>query len=325
MMQGETLLLQIPSRDVPMPTGISEEAKAILAAPRPPRFAYPAVEAIDEWRRMVAAMNAGMVPVLQARVGDVTAEVQDRVIGGVAVYDIRPPEVVSTDQRVIMDIHGGAYILGFGDACRAQAIGVAQDLGRKVISIDYRSPPDHPFPAALDDCLTVYRALIDNHGAGNIVVGGTSAGANLTAALILRARDEGLPLPAGAMLHTPHLDMTNGSDSLYANQGLDAVLSGPDLTSIREIYTAGHDIQHPYISPLFGDFTKGFPPTILSTGTRDLFLSDTVRMHAALRAADVPAELHVTEAASHGNFHGAPEEEHITREVRKFLASVWRG
>jgi monoterpene epsilon-lactone hydrolase len=77
------------------------------------------------------------------------------------------------------------------------------------------------------------------------------------------------------------------------------------------------------MSPLFGDLAKGFPPTFLSTGTRDMFLSDTVRFHAALRAADIPAELHVTEAASHGNFHGAPEEAHINREVRKFIAAVW--
>jgi acetyl esterase/lipase len=74
---------------------------------------------------------------------------------------------------------------------------------------------------------------------------------------------------------------------------------------------------------LFGDLGKGFPPTFLSTGTRDMFLSDTVRFHAALRAADIQAELHVTEGASHGNFHGAPEEEHINREVRKFVAAAW--
>jgi monoterpene epsilon-lactone hydrolase len=108
-------------------------------------------------------------------------------------------------------------------------------------------------------------------------------------------------------MHTPHLDMTNAGDSLYANQGLDAVLSGTDLTSVRKLYSGGNDLRNPYISPLFGD----------------LFLSDTVRMHAALRAADVRAELHITEAASHGNFHGAPEEAHINREVRKFLASLW--
>lgn len=139
---------------------------------------------------------------------------------------------------------------------------------------------------------------------------------------MLRARDEGLPLPAGLILHTPHLDMTNGSDSLHANRGLDSVLSGSDLTAIRAIYAPGADYTQPWLSPLFGNL-EGFPPTLLSTGTRDLFLSDTVRMHAALRAVDVDAQLHVVEAASHGNFHGAPEEDHVNREVRKFLTGIW--
>jgi acetyl esterase/lipase len=100
-------------------------------------------------------------------------------------------------------------------------------------------------------------------------------------------------------------------------------LSGSDMTSIRDVYAGGQDFRHPYLSPMFGDLGAGFPPTFLSTGTRDMFLSDTVRFHAALRRADVEAQLHVTEAASHGNFHGAPEEQHILREVRKFIAGVW--
>jgi acetyl esterase/lipase len=107
------------------------------------------------------------------------------------------------------------------------------------------------------------------------------------------------------------------------NRGLDLALSGADMTSIRAVYAGQVDFADPYLSPLFGDLASGFPPSFLSTGTRDMFLSDTVRFHAALRAVDVPAELHVTEAASHGNFHGAPEEEHVMREVRKFIAGLW--
>ncbi|MCB2076588.1 MAG: alpha/beta hydrolase [Novosphingobium sp.] len=315
-------MLHVPARDVPLPTGISAEARAILTAPKRDFPGYPEIGDIDGWRRYAHGMNAAMTGPMQAKAATVDADVTDREVGGVTVYDIRPGSVSDSDPHILLDIHGGAYIVGFGDACRAQATGVAGDLGVHVWSVDYRSPPDHPFPAPLDDCLTVYRALVEERGAHNIVVGGSSAGANLTAALMLRARDEGLPMPAGAILHTPHLDMTNGSDSLYANRGLDMVLSGSDLTSISAVYAPGQDYRNPYLSPLFGDLS-GFPPTFLSTGTRDLFLSDTVRMHAALRAHDIRADLHVTEAASHGNFHGAPEEEHITREVRKFLASVW--
>jgi acetyl esterase/lipase len=264
-----------------------------------------------------------MTPVMQARASNVDAAVTDMLVGGVKVYDIVPAGVDVDDARIYFDIHGGAFITCYGDACRAQATRVAADLGRHVWSVDYRTPPDHKYPAPLDDCLTVYRTLVECSGPRNIIVGGTSAGANLAAALILRARDEGLPLPAAAVLHTPHLDMTNASDSLQTNRGLDAALSASDMTSIREVYAGGQDYRNPYLSPLFADLVQGFPTTFLSTGTRDMFLSDTVRFHAALRAADVQAELHVTEAASHGNFHGAPEEDHINREVRKFIATAW--
>jgi acetyl esterase/lipase len=86
------------------------------------------------------------------------------------------------------------------------------------------------------------------------------------------------------------------------------------------LYADGHDLADPYLSPLFGDFTEGYPPTILSTGTRDLFLSNTVRMHRALRNAGIPAELHVIEAAPHGGFFGSsPEDAEIGREVRRFI------
>lgn len=314
--------LRLPERSIPIPTSVSAEAQAIMAQPRLPALPEPPVEDIDAWQRQAAAINAAMLPILKARVGEVDAVIEDIVVDGVTVYDIRPAGVSPDDPRVYLDIHGGAYIVGYGEACRAQATGVAHDLGRRVWSVDYRTPPLSRHPAALDDCLTVYRALVARSGTENIVIGGTSAGANLTASLALRIKDEGLPPPAAVVMHTPHLDMTNASDSLQTNRGLDMALSGSDMTSIREVYAAGQDFRHPYLSPMFGDLTN-FPPAFLSTGTRDMFLSDTVRFHALLRAADVAAELHVTEAASHGNFHGAPEEAHVFREVRKFIAGVW--
>jgi acetyl esterase/lipase len=316
-------MLHLPARDIPVPASVSPQAQAMMSAPRPPMPPEPPAGDIAAWRRHAAMINQAMIPVMQARAGSIEAGVKDILVRGVTVYDIVPAGVAATDPRVYLDIHGGAYITCYGDACRAQATGVAGALGRHVWSVDYRTPPDHKFPVPLEDCLTVYQALVEQRGARNIIVGGTSAGANLTASLILRARDEGLPLPAAAVIHTPHLDMTNASDSLQTNRGLDAALSGSDMTAIREVYAGGQDYRSPYLSPLFGDLSRGFPPTFLSTGTRDMFLSDTVRFHAALRAADIEAELHVTEAASHGNFHGAPEEDHINREVRKFLTSVW--
>jgi acetyl esterase/lipase len=164
-------------------------------------------------------------------------------------------------------------------------------------------------------------ALLQKQPAQKIVVGGASAGGNLAPALILRARDEGYPLPAAAVLLTPEADLTESGDSFQTNLGIDNVLT-ESLMPANLLYAGGHDLHDPYISPLFGDFSKGFPPTLLASGTRDLFLSNTVRMHSALRAAAVPAELHVVEGAPHGGFGGStPEDQALDREIRRFIHS----
>ena len=315
--------LHVPARDIPIPSTVSAAAQAILAMPKRPIPPYPPVEDLQAWRNLANGMNQAMLPVFEARAAHVVADVEELSVEGVRVFSVTPQGVALDARNIFLDIHGGAYIVGFGECCRAEAIALAGDLGVRVWSVDYRSPPDHPHPAPLDDCLAVYRGLLKQRDASEIIVGGASAGANLSAALILRARDEGLPAPAGVVLHTPGLDMTNSGDSVLANRGLDAVLPD-DMSSIARIYAGKHDYKHPYLSPVYGDFSRGFPPTFLSAGTRDLFLSDAARMHAALRAADIDAELHITEAASHGGFHGAPEEEHLNREVRKFIRMVWR-
>ena len=184
-------------------------------------------------------------------------------------------------------------------------------------------PPDHPFPAGLDDCVAAYRALLSKHRPEDIIVGGGSAGGNIASALLLRVREEGLPLPAAAVLLTPAVDFTGAGDTRYTNFGIDTVLSSR-TDAARDLYTNGHDPRDPYLSPIYGDFNKGFPPTILASGTRDVLLSDTVRLHRALRRAGIPAELHVLEAAPHGWFFGtAPEDAELDAEIKRFVDEHW--
>ena len=152
-------------------------------------------------------------------------------------------------------------------------------------------------------------------------VGGLSAGANLSAALLLRARDEGLPMPAAAVLLSPETDLTESGDSFFTNAGVDGMASHmqPNL-----LYAAGRDLTDPYISPHFGTYTADFPPTLLTAGTRDAFLSNAVRLHRKLRKAGVHAELHLLEAAPHGAFgNRTPEEAELDAEVRGFCERWW--
>jgi acetyl esterase/lipase len=212
--------------------------------------------------------------------------------------------------------------MGGGDLCTRTAVVAAGQVGARVWSVDYRMPPDHPYPTPLDDCVTVYRALLEERRPEEIVVGGVSAGGNLAGALVLRARDEGLPLPAAVVLHTGAFDLAHGGDSWNTNAGLDPLLDGSSTPCVM-LYAGDHDLKEPYLSPLYGDL-EGFPPTILLTGTRDMLLSDNVRMHRALRAAGVDARLHVWEAAGHGGFLGmAPEDAERGYEIRRFAHERW--
>ncbi|WP_436054231.1 alpha/beta hydrolase fold domain-containing protein [Phenylobacterium sp. LjRoot225] len=220
------------------------------------------------------------------------------------------------------DIHGGGFVAGGGEMCALTAKLKAADYGAEVFSVDYRMLPDHPYPAALDDCMAAYAEVLKSYPASAVVVAGASAGGNLAAGLMLRARDEGVPLPAGLLLLTPALDLTLAGDSHQTNRYLDVNLYG-GADFIRS-HAGAEDLEHPYVSPLFGNFALGWPQTFLMTGTRDLLLSDTVRMHRALRCAGVTAELHVMEAGPHGGFMGAaPEDAEIMAEARRFTYSAW--
>ena len=310
-------------RSIPVPTSVSPEAQAFLAAPSIGGGAapYPALDDIEGWRAHIANADAMLLAAFSMQVTGLDVAVEETTVGSVPVFLVSPAGVeAGPDRPVYLDIHGGALVMGGGECCRAMAISSATRVGLPTWSVDYRMPPDHPFPASLDDCLTVYRAVLEQHAPERIVVGGGSAGGNLAAALMLRARDEGLPMPAALVLISPEVDLTESGDSFQTNHGVDNVLTNT-LAPANLLYAGGQDLTDPYVSPLFGEFTRSFPPTFLQAGTRDLFLSNAVRMHRKLRSAGVDAELHVFEAMPHGGFFGAPEDQDVAEEIRRFVAA----
>jgi acetyl esterase/lipase len=322
MSENKPNVLHVPARAIPVPAHMSAQAQAWLSMPWPTGGAgYPALHDAEGWRQHVAAGDAMILQVYMSGRSQEGLSIEAISIDGVAGFALTPEGVTGADRRVYLDIHGGALIMGAGEVCKAMAMGTAATVGARVIAVDYRMPPDHPYPASLDDCLTVYRALLRNYAPKDIIVGGGSAGGNLAAAMLLRARDEGLPIPAAAVLGSPEVDLTESGDSFQTNAGIDGMGS---LMQANLLYAGGADLTDPYISPLFGDFTKGFPPTMLSAGTRDVFLSNAVRMHRALRDAGIEAELHILEAAAHGAFGGGtPEEASLNRETRRFCEKWW--
>jgi acetyl esterase/lipase len=157
----------------------------------------------------------------------------------------------------------------------------------------------------------------------HLAIEGTSTGGGMTLAMILRAKAEGLPLPAAIAPGTPWADLTETGDSYRTNEWVDSVLVSYDgyLTHAAQLYANGHDLKDPQLSPIYGDF-HGFPPTFLTTGTRDLFLSNTVRTQRKLRQAGVTAELNVFEGFSHAQYLfdvSAPETREAFSDIAAFF------
>jgi monoterpene epsilon-lactone hydrolase len=305
----------------PAPSSVSEQAQAWLTSggmtgtPGPPDDPRD----LEAWSSFVASADGSIQALIAAHLpDDLPVDRHAEEIGGVMTYVLRPHHVPDRPgDGIYLDVHGGALVLGGGELCGLMAVPSA--LGRSLVTwaVDYRMPPRHPYPAGLDDCLAVYRAALERCGPDRLVVGGASAGGNLAAATLLRARDAGLAMPAALVLLTPEVDLTESGDTFVTNHGVDNVLE--PLMTTNLLYADGADLADPYLSPLFGDLS-GFPPTFLQSGTRDLFLSNTVRFHRRLRDAGVDAELHVWEAMPHAGFGGtSPEDCQLAAEVRRFV------
>lgn len=318
-MSTDSTALQLPIQTIPVPKSLSPQGQAYLAAAAQCLSAQQTSDI-----KAQEALAIQFLRPLATRFKGTTEAIP--LPSGATLWRMIPDGRIGRLSEVAyVDIHGGGFITGGGEMCELLAKIRASDYGSEVYAIDYRLLPEHPFPAGLHDCIAAYHEILKRHDAANLVLAGASAGGNLAAALLLHARDEGLPLPAGLILQTPALDMTLSGDSHQTNYFLDVNLYAGNGAEALINYAAGSDTTNPYLSPLFGDFSKGWPRTILTTGTRDLLLSDTVRMHRALRRAGVEADLHVSEASPHGGFMGAnaPEDADTIAECRRFIYSAW--
>ena len=315
----------LPTRVIPVPAAdMSPQAQALAAAP----YRAPAWNAdpVDDaaWRVLIKKLaDASLPPLAQAR-ETLGVSMESITLGGVPGYVFTPKTMPDAHKnQVIYNIHGGGYVYGPGVSGTAEAMLMAAHGGYKVYAVDYRMPPDAPYPAAMDDAMAAYKAVLAMSDAKHVAVVGTSTGGGMALALMLRAKAEGVPLPAAIAPGTPWADMTEVGDSYKTNEWLDNVLVSYSgyLTHAAQLYAHGHDLKDPQLSPIYGDFT-GMPPAILTSGTRDLFLSNTVRTHRKLRRAGVVAELMVFEGFSHAQYlfnPTAPETHEMFGELAAFF------
>ncbi len=252
--------------------------------------AVPVGSSVSEQRRLLKGLaDAQPLP------ADVT--VTSAALGGVPTAEITVDGIAPVN--VVLYFHGGVYVLG--DAF--QAADLAAQVGRrtraKVISVDYRLAPEHPYPAAVDDALAAYEALLaDGTAPASIAFAGESAGCGLAIATLISARDRGLPLPAAALLMSPYVDLTLSGTTMESRSAVDPLLSRDLLAARVTDDTSGQDAALPLISPLFADLS-GLPPLIIQAGTDEVLLDDALRLAARAAVADVAVTLDITPRVPH--------------------------
>lgn len=313
------------SRALPVPETVSPELQKLIAA-KPPLYWNEHPKTAGEWKALINLLAEGAAKELPALREQLGVTVTPGNIGGVPVFTFVPRDLPEANRdRVLLNLHGGGYVFGPGESGTREAVLMA-GLGKfRVVYVDYRMAPDFPYPAAVDDAVAVYRELLKTTPPEKIGVFGTSTGGGMTLVLGLRAKAEGLPLPGALAAGTPWADLTKTGDSYFVNEGADNILVGYDgwLGDAARLYAGGRDPKDPMLSPVYGD-VSGFPPTLLTSGTRDLFLSNTARMHLKLREAGVRADLIVFEGMSHAHYlmmaANAPETEFHFRELERFFS-----
>ena len=252
--------------------------------------AFPAGSAVSEQRRQLRELLSA-----QPLPGDVT--VTAAALGGVPTAEITVDGV--EPRHVVLYFHGGVYVMGDAFLAADLASQVGRRTRAKVISVDYRLAPEHPYPAAVDDALAAYQALLDNGTApSDIVFAGESAGGGLAIATMVNARDHGLPQPAAALVMSPYADLTLAGSTLETKGKADPLLSREALQARVPDYTAGQDAALPLISPLFADLS-GLPPLIIQAGTHEVLLDDALRLARRAATADVAVTLDVTPGVPH--------------------------
>jgi acetyl esterase/lipase len=327
--QGYPAELIPPSEaDMPVrafvPTTISPEAQAIFTAYRPlimsPRPAPP--ETLADFDALYQSAEERSLAVSEARLEQLQPTVVELRLNGTLVYEVKPKDY-EDDGAAIVFVHGGGFILGSARSSLGEAAGIAAMTGRRVYDVDYTVAPRGNWKIATDQVMNAYKGVLElGYDARRVGMTGGSAGAAIAAATTLKIRDSGLPMPAALVLLCPMSDFTEGGDTRYTLMEADPALWSPQVRPGLDAYAAPADQRNPYVSPVYGDFSKGYPPTLIQGGTKEFLVSDMVRLHRAIKRGGGVSNLELYEGMPHG-FMGLMADAPEGREARAEELAFW--
>ena len=271
---------------------------------------------IEQFRRDLIEANTATVEQAVARFD---GEIESVEINGQSCRQLTPSSWLEASDPVILYAYGGGYVSGSTFEDQMITLPLARAANARVIMVDYRLSPEHPYPAAQDDFAAVYPLLLETYGHSRLVISGESAGGNNAVHLLQRLRASGSLMPACAVLLSPWVDLSGQGDSHVFNDNRDPTLNNDWVDLAAAMHAPGHSLQDPGISPVYGEF-DGLPPTMITTGSLDLLLSDCLRLAHGLRAAGVACDLRVWEGLWHVfEFYPIPEAETSIAEMAAFI------
>lgn len=306
-----------------IPATISPEAQAILRLlPDPKKLpAFPEPDDVLAWKAAQQAAEARNLENQKPLVDRLVPNITETELGGVPVLDIKP-KGWQDNGKVLVYTHGGAYTFQSASSTLSSSVLMADGSGLRVISIDYTLAPHAKWREVTEQVISVFQALqTEGYEMKDIAIYGDSAGGGLAAGTVLKMRDAGMGMPAAVVLWSPWSDITDVGDTYTTLKAAEPFFTyANQLGNSADAYADPEDQDHPYVSPVYGDYSKGFPPTLIQGGTKEIFLSNFIRHYQALDTAGQVVKLDLYEGMTHvfqAFLQGSPES---TLAVSKSVA-----
>ena len=309
-----------------IPSTISKEAKKMLgiwsiedrnAGANLPEWNAP----IEDWEQKQKEFEVEASKAITKILEIYRPTIKTIFLGDVRAVEVSPRNYHKSD-KIIIYIHGGGFVFYPADVTLLSSIPLADTSGLKIITIDYTLAPQAKFDKILDEVIEAYQHLLKKYKAENIAIYGDSAGGSIAAGVILKMRDLQINLPSSITLWSAWLDLDEIGDSYYTLKNTDPNLVYKGfLENCAEAYAPKSEWKNPYVSPVYGDYAKDFPPTLIQVGTKEIFLSNSIRMFRNLKENNKEVELDVYEGMWHvwqGNYD-IPESKMAVKNTKKFM------